>query len=206
MGFGNVVAADSVLRTDYPEDNMLIVGTQPTARTVPFVRRAYPKLRRIVENNIAYIANLAALEEWYAHVRRPFFESQEFGRLVFEGLLDKLALAKKERLKRLQALAGKVKAPPGGGGETAPENAFRNAFAGKYSELETLFAFPRRDGAAEKYRNEFLSASDKARSAGGANYIDVIRGLPVDVSGKGTAWLQRVVDAYREEAARIVNP
>ncbi|MBE0603735.1 MAG: UDP-N-acetylglucosamine pyrophosphorylase [Deltaproteobacteria bacterium] len=205
MGFGNVVAADSVLRTDYPEDNMLIVGKQPAARTVPFVRRSYPNLRRIVENNIVYIANLAALEEWYAHVRRPFFESQEFGRLVFDGLLDKLAIAKKERLKRLQALAGKVKAPSGGGGEPAPEKAFRDAFSGKYSETEALFASPLRDGAAEKYRNDFLSASDKARSAGGANYIDVIRGLPVDVSGKGTAWLQRVVDAYREEAARIIN-
>ncbi len=205
MGFGNVVAADSVLRTDYPEDNMLIVGKHPSARAVPYVPGAYPNLRRIVRNNIVYLANLAALEEWYAHVRRPFFESQEFGPLVFAGLLEKLDMAKKERVKRLLALAGKVKAPSKGGGEASPETAFRRDFSEKHSEIGALFASPVRDEAAEKFRNEFLSAADMARGAGGG-YIGVIRGLPADVSGKGTAWLQRVVDACCGRAAEILSP
>ena len=109
MGYGNVVAANSVLRKDFIEDNKLIVGKTHTGKTINFRPGAYPNIRRIVENNIIYIANLMALEEWYIHVRRPFFDSQEFGRLIFDGLLDKLALAKKERMKRLQILAEKAK-------------------------------------------------------------------------------------------------
>ena len=73
MGFGNVVAADSVLRTDYPDDNQLIVGKTPAEKKVPYIPRAYPGFRRVLENNILYLANLMALEEWYRQVRRPFF-------------------------------------------------------------------------------------------------------------------------------------
>ncbi|MCK7466862.1 MAG: hypothetical protein MZU91_01075 [Desulfosudis oleivorans] len=32
-----------------------------------------------MENNILYLANLKALEAWYTHVRKHFFEAQEFG-------------------------------------------------------------------------------------------------------------------------------
>jgi UDP-N-acetylglucosamine/UDP-N-acetylgalactosamine diphosphorylase len=204
MGFGNVVAANSVLRGDYPEDDRLIVGKQPSPRAVPYVRRAYPGLRRIVENNIVYMANLAALGEWYAHVRRPFFEPQEFGPLVHAGALEKLGMAMKERVKRLEALAGKVKESPEGGKETPEEAAFRKAFSEKYPEIAAVFASAARDGEAEKLRNDFLSASDKARGAGGAGYVSFVQGLPADVSAKGTAWLQRIVDSCREKAAEIM--
>ena len=75
---------------------------RPSARTVPYVQRAYPgPAPHRGEQRRSTSANLVALEEWYAHVRRPFFEAQEFGPLVFAGLLEKLALAKKERVKRL---------------------------------------------------------------------------------------------------------
>jgi bifunctional UDP-N-acetylglucosamine pyrophosphorylase/glucosamine-1-phosphate N-acetyltransferase len=109
MGYGNVVAANSVLRKDFTDDNKLIVGKTHAGKTINFRPGAYPNIRHIVENNIIYIANLMALEEWYVHVRRPFFDSQEFGRFIFAGLLDKLTLAKKERMKRLQILAEKAR-------------------------------------------------------------------------------------------------
>ena len=125
MGYGNVVAANSVLRKDYIDDNKLIVGKTHTGKTINFRSGAYPSIRRIVENNIIYIANLMALEEWYIHVRRPFFDSQEFGRLIFAGLIDKLALAKKERIKRLQILAEKAKTSFEDDVETEPETAGR---------------------------------------------------------------------------------
>ena len=129
MGYGNVVAANSVLRKDFIEDNKLIVGKTHTGKTINFRPGAYPNIRRIVENNIIYIANLMALEEWYIHVRRPFFDSQEFGRLIFAGLLDKLTLAKKERIKRLQILAEKAKTSSEHDAETKPETAGRNEFS-----------------------------------------------------------------------------
>jgi UDP-N-acetylglucosamine/UDP-N-acetylgalactosamine diphosphorylase len=204
MGYGNVVAANSVLRKDFTEDNKLIVGKTHSGKTIHFRPGAYPNIHRIVENNIIYMANLMALEEWYMRVRRPFFDSQEFGRLVFAGLLAKLVLAKKERMKRLQVLAEKAKASSEHEAEIKSETAGRNEFSEKFTELEGLFASGIRDGVVEKYRDDFLSASDKARSEAGANYVAVIQGLPAHVSGKGTLWLQRIVDTFCVKTKTII--
>ncbi len=204
MGFGNVVAANSVLRGDFTEDNNLIVGKTLSEKTIPFEPRAYPNLRRIVGNTIIYMANLMALEEWYVHVRRPFFDQQEFGQLIFSGLLDKLALAKIERLKRLQALAEKAKGSFGNKAETKLETVRRNEFYEKFAEIEGLFAGRIQDPLVEKYRDDFLSASDKARNESGANYIAVIQGFPTHVSEKGVLWLQRLIDILGEKAKAIM--
>lgn len=204
MGYGNVVAANSVLRKDYTEDNKLIVGKTHPARTVSFQPRAYANMHHIVENNIIYIANLMALEQWYIHVRRPFFDSLEFGGLIFAGLLDKLAIAKKERLKRLQMLAERARVPSGSDTHEKQEATGRNELYERFAELEEMFAAASQDGAADKYRDDFLSDSQKARGANGANYIEVIKGLDAGTSGKGVLWLQRIVDAYCGKAGTIL--
>ncbi len=204
MGYGNVVAANSVLRSDYIEDRKLIVEKAPSGKVVDFVPRAYPNIRRIVENNIVYSANLAALEQWYAHVRRPFLEPQEFGPLLYAGLLDKLALAKKERIKRLQVLAEKAKMPPGHSAQGKPGMPGRNEFFERFAEIEALFAAATGDSVAEKNRDDFLSAFQKVGSGKDAGYITVIQGLPADISGRGTVWLQGIVDAFCQKTREIV--
>jgi UDP-N-acetylglucosamine/UDP-N-acetylgalactosamine diphosphorylase len=137
-------------------------------------------------------------------VRRPFFNSQEFGQLIFTGLLEKLSLAKKERMKRLQVLAEKAKVSSAQKGETKYEVDGRNEFSDKFSEIEALFAKDTQDSLVERYRDDFLSASEKAMSTSGASYIAVIQGLPADISAKGTAWLQRIVDTFCERANTII--
>jgi bifunctional UDP-N-acetylglucosamine pyrophosphorylase/glucosamine-1-phosphate N-acetyltransferase len=137
-------------------------------------------------------------------VRRPFFHSQEFGQLIFSGLLDKLGIAKKERIKRLQALAEKAKVSSEHDAETRLEAAGRNEFYERFSEIEGLFSAAIRDSAVEKYRDDFLSSFDKVRGESGANYIAVIQGLPSHLSEKGTVWLQRIVDTFCEMTKKIM--
>jgi bifunctional UDP-N-acetylglucosamine pyrophosphorylase/glucosamine-1-phosphate N-acetyltransferase len=204
MGYGNVVAANSVLKNDFIEDNKLIVGKAQSGKTINYRPKAYPNIRRIVENNTIYIANLMALDEWYRHIRSPFFDSQEFGGLVFAGLLDKLALAKKERMKRLQVLAEKAKVSSEHDAETKSQVAFRNDFSEKFKEIEGLFADAIRDSVIEKHRDDFLSAFKTAKSGSDGNYIAVIKGLPAHVSEKGTVWLQKIVDTYCKKTKEIV--
>jgi bifunctional UDP-N-acetylglucosamine pyrophosphorylase/glucosamine-1-phosphate N-acetyltransferase len=204
MGYGNVVAAGSVLRRDFPEDNRLIVGKTHSARTVGFTPRVYANINRIVGNNIIFIANLTALKEWYTHVRRPFFDSQELGHLIFAGLLDKLVLAKKERIKRLKMLAEKAEISREREMRKEPGMAGRKEFSERFSEIEGLFAADIQDSVAEKHRDLFLSAFDKTRRESGGNYIAVVQGFPVHVSEKGVLWLQRIVDAFCERAKAIM--
>ena len=95
LGYGTVVAAGSILRQDCPEDNQLITGASRHNKVKDVVLKFYPNIRRILQNNVLYIANLAALESWYIDVRESYFAAQEFGPLIYAGARDQLSLAKK---------------------------------------------------------------------------------------------------------------
>jgi UDP-N-acetylglucosamine/UDP-N-acetylgalactosamine diphosphorylase len=204
LGYGNVVAAGSILRNDIPEDNKLIVGKTHSPKTVQFAPRTYANLQRIVGNNIIYLANLVALEEWYLHVRRSFLETQEFGDLIYAGVLDKLALAKKERMKRLQVLSEKAKGSPDGSPEKGRGSAGRREFHEKFIEIEALFAGKIASDTVGKGRDDFLSSFDKASGGGKKDYITAIKNLPVHVSEKGVAWLKGIIDAFCEKTQMIL--
>jgi UDP-N-acetylglucosamine/UDP-N-acetylgalactosamine diphosphorylase len=204
VGYGNVVAAGSVLRNDFTVDSKLIVGKVHSPKTINFNPGAYANLNRIVANNIIYLSNLMALEEWYVNIRQPFFAAQEFGYLIYAGLIDKLSLAKKERLKRLQILAEKAKPSSGDGAGTKQDSAGRLELHEKFAEIERLFTEGLEGDAAGKYRDDFLSDFNKANGGSETNYIGAIQGLPLQVSEKGTLWLQRIVDAFCEKVKMIV--
>lgn len=204
IGYGNVVAAGSVLRNDVVDDNRLIVGTTPTAKNVAFQPRLYPNIRRVVENNIVFLANLMALNEWYLHVRRTFFDSQELGPAVFAGALEKLEMAKKERIRRLQALAEKAKTSSAGDGEKDSELAGRNELSEKFAEIEEIFAATTVNNAIEKSRDDFLGAYEKVACITKNDYTAAIQSLPLEVSAKGTKWLQKIIDLYCEKTGEIL--
>ncbi len=203
MGYGNVVVAGSLLRSDFPEDNQLIIPKTHPAKTIPYRPRAYANIHRIVGNNILYLANLMALEEWYFHVRRPLLDTQEFGSVIFSGLLDKLGFAKKERLKRLEVFAEKAKESSRGDEKKKSES--RNNLYEKFPAIEALFAGNLKERVVEKYRDDFLSAFEKVRGPNGANYIAVVQNFPGHVAEKGVRWLQQIVDTYCEKA-KVVMP
>lgn len=192
MGFGNVVAAGSVLRQDCPDDNCLIT-VDPLPGKVRKNRRAlYLSLKRVVENNILYLANLAALREWYIHVRKPFFDTVEFGPLIYAGLLDKLSLAFKERLKRLEAMAAR-----------APQ--FGDGFTKNSSKIKKMFDMDAALGSEhEALREKFLDGLNRVMQAGPGGYIETIQGLPSDVSNIGTAWLENVVTSHAKAFSQVM--
>jgi bifunctional UDP-N-acetylglucosamine pyrophosphorylase/glucosamine-1-phosphate N-acetyltransferase len=107
-------------------------------------------------------------------------------------------------MKRLQVLAEKAKVSSENEAEEKREVAGRNEFYDKFTEIEEVFAEGIQDSVVKKYRDDFLSASDKARSESGANYIAVIQGFPAHVSEKGVVWLQRIVDTFCDKTKGIM--
>ncbi len=203
MGFGNVVAAGSLLKADCPEDNRLIVGETRPGGIKHFLRALYPNLPRIIENNILYLANLSALEEWYIHVRKPFLVGREFGELIYAGLLDKLSVAKKERLKRLEAMAKTAALPDSSQSERAIR--LRNEFGSSMNKIQGIFrADATTDSTGETLKGEFLTALNRIMQGGPGSYVETIQGLPADVSSKGTKWLECVVAYYCKMAAEAM--
>ena len=189
IGFGNVVAAGGVLRKDVLGEGLLVVPERHAGKVAPFSPHSYPRLSRIVRNNFVYLANLAALEQWYRHVRQPFFAGQELGSLVFQGALEKLSMATAERCKRIEDLAGKLPVPADPGTEAPGRRELREG-AGRLREL--LAAGTARQ-AGERERDRFLAGLQSHR-AKGAGYLETIQHLPADVVQDGTRWLDQIVD------------
>lgn len=204
IGYGNVVAAGSVLRIDVLEDRRLIVGEAPQTKIVEFLPKAYPHLDRIVRNNIIYLGNLKALEQWYIHVRQPFFRDEEFGGLVYAGAIDKIGLAKEERIKRLEALADKAKTRSANADGPAEKLAGRKEFHERFGSLKALFSEDLPGETIDRYRTDFLSSFEKTRGQAPADYVSAIQALPASVSELGTLWLQSVVDAYTAKAQEVL--
>ena len=203
MGYGNVVAAGAILRNDHPEDNKLIFEMTDFRGERDFVPATYPNIKRILENNIRYLANITAMEAWYTQVRKPFLEAQKFGLLIYAGVMGQLLLAKKERLKRLRAMAEKAIAPTSQGRKQASAKG-RHAFYEHLEALEGLFSGLLQDDITEKSREVFLRDFQKAAGTSRANYIETIRNIPVDVASSGTRWLSSIVDRLCEQCSKTM--
>jgi UDP-N-acetylglucosamine/UDP-N-acetylgalactosamine diphosphorylase len=204
MSYGSVVAAGSILREDVGADKQLIVSKSPSGKVVDLIPRAYPSLSRIVENNILYIANLIALEQWYLHVRKMFFEHLEFGHLIFTAILENLQMAKEERMKRLKDMAAKMVVSSNKEKSKIKTMKAKQEFYEKGKLLEELLVSDTVKTAGEKKRDSFLNAFMKHRPDPGGDYIEAIQTLPPDVSAGGTQWLDAIVDLICSQAGKAL--
>ena len=204
MGYGNVVAAGSVLREDVPQENQFIISKKHPGKIIDTTPKTYNRLANIVRNNILYLANLIALEQWYVHVRQPFFNNQEFGDLLYDGLIDKLSLAKAERIKRLKAMAEKM-----------PDSLELNGHKGEIAVAKRDF-YEKREKVCELFtekdpiikepgeRDHFLTGFYNHKKETSSSYIDVVQSLPIGVSQEGVKWLNQIVDGIRQRATAIL--
>ncbi len=191
LGYGTVVAAGSVVRDDKAEDRKLIIARSHPGAVKDFIPHSYKNLSRVISNNIIYMANLVALEQWYHHVRQPFFSRQEFGNLIYAGALAKLASAKKERITRLKALAEKV-----------PEHhRARNELLENIESMCGLFGMDLPDSIISTSRDRFLAAFNESIRDNTKDYIKAIQTLLPAVAQQGVVWLQQIVDSLCSRAA-----
>jgi bifunctional UDP-N-acetylglucosamine pyrophosphorylase/glucosamine-1-phosphate N-acetyltransferase len=204
IGYGNVVAAGSILRKDYPQDNQLIFDIPQSRDTRDFIPAAYSGFLRILENNILYLANLKALEAWYTHVRKLFFKTQEFGLFIYGGAMEILSLAVKERLKRLKVMAEKAVSSSLKQLESEPISE-KQALYEHMEDIEGVLCEKIQDDVIEEAREGFLR--DFMQSGGNSTmpYIEAIGKIPPDISAKGVKWLQGIVDYYCQRISTVLS-
>ena len=194
IGYGTVVAAGSVLREDFPEDRKLVIARSHPGRIKDFVAHAYKNLSRIVGNNVIYLANLAALEQWYRHIRQQFFSRQEFGNLIHAGALEKLVMAKAERLSRIKALAAKV----------PDSNAAGRELHENMDLVCALLETEPQEDAISAARDRFLAGFNESTGGSARDYIKAVQALPPGVAQGGTAWLQMIIDSLCGSTAAML--
>lgn len=189
LAFGTTVAAGTICRKDELRPGRLLFGGPSKSGNVPYMPGDNRNIKRILTNNIIYIANLIALNHWYSHIRQQFI-SDEFPDALLGGLKEKLKSAVSERIKRLK--------------EFYEINNLIESETGKWSEFENSFTSG--DGIEETIplRDSFLEIIASGIMKSGKDYLTVINNLKEKESNIGTEWLQKIVDIKTSQATRIL--
>jgi len=204
LEYGTVIAAGTINRKDELRPGRLIFGGGGRSGNVPFAAGHYHGFKRILTNNIIYLANLAALGQWYDHVRR-LFVSNEFPQMLLDGLQDKLKMAVDERIERLGELIHKLEAQGTKNEENSSEsNSLQKGYDNWLPELESFLIENRNRVGDISMRDRFLEVIRKRVDQNGKQYLQVITGLSLGASEKGTRWLQGIVNEVTDGAFQIV--
>ena len=196
IGFGCVIPAGLVWRGDAPADGQLLVPEQkPAGRTGAFQCGAYKSVARIVRNNLLYIGNLRALEQWYRHARRPFMNRDEWSLGCFEGALMRLRECLEERRKRLGELAGRMprslELARQAGSSAASWIAEQERLQRQWPALADALQQPPADELGAEARGRAVAALQQHTDG---SFVDAVRALPAAARHDSTAWLQQIVD------------
>lgn len=209
LEFGTVIAAGTICRKDQLKQGYLVFDIIGKGGNIPFKFGIYPSIKRIVLNNIIYIANLIALQHWYEHVRSQFI-SNDFPEHLLEGLKEKLTMAFNERIDRLKALSQKmpdsIKAYPHTAKDNAPLKILqqKNELYNRWEELEGHFRSKNNFDVKERVGDVFLEKIRLEIINLGNDYISVIKNLSNKDKEHGTQWLQKIVDHITTEALKII--
>jgi len=99
IAYGAVTGAGTVVRRDVADNQLSVQPTRPVSKTLSAAYLDPPTAR--AARNVAYIAQVIALREWYRQVRRPAAEGDRA--VVLDAALGVLDTCIAERIKRLEA-------------------------------------------------------------------------------------------------------
>ena len=190
IAYGCVIAAGGVCRKDVLEENQLHVASALAEQTIPYEQGIYKNIGRVVKNNLIYIGNIRALRAWYENVRVLFIRD-EFDRACHEGALDNLDLILKERIKRLEELAGKMEHSSRilekTGGDFLAVGRKQREFSEVWKTLRKRLETSLETVADMRLMSEIGKTSK-------VDYIVAVQNLSEGARAGATAWLQNIVD------------
>ena len=208
LAYGVTVAAGTIVRKDELRPSRLIFGGTAQGGNAPYKPGKYRIPKRVAVNNIVYIANLIALNQWYNQVRCLFI-SEDFPQALLSGLKQKLDLAISERINRLEALCQKMLKNLETHADDQPDRSppVRNQIKEldqHWSALKDLLNQRKTDEGDTHQRDFFLEKIQKHIVKSGADYIAVIQGLAPSDGAVATQWLQGIVDRVVNEALKLI--
>ncbi len=199
IAYGTVIAAGTVVRDDIREEGKLVLDQFPKPEVRNFHPGIYWSTKRLVRNNVTYMANLIALKAWYRLVRSQFFGADSQGQALLKGSLEKLDMALDERIWRLGALAAKMKesihlysALMMEGVNPALIRQKQELFDNRQGVEECLRGAGDYTGE-ESLRDDFLAEFITGSSGKAGGYVRTIQALDPPTRCSGILWLEGIV-------------
>ncbi|MFO8083288.1 MAG: protein GlmU [Desulfobacterales bacterium] len=202
LSFGTVTAAGTICRKDELRPNRLIASGHKRDINIPYFSSVYSSSKRIIYNNVLYMANLLALFQWYTHVRSAFI-CPEFPEPLFFGLKEKLDMAINERIRQLKAYCMNFQ-ENSIDSQTSPPIKLMSELKERWQELEHYFVQAKMGRFHTRQRDVFLEQIEKIIQKKGKHYITVIKRLPKNLSESGTSWLNNVADRILGDCSQII--
>lgn len=209
LEFGTITAAGTICRKDQLQPGHLIFESIKKSGNIPFTFGIYPGIKKIVFNNIVYIGNLMALEQWYNHVRSQFI-SNDFPEPLLNALKEKLSMAVDERIGRLKTLSQKMPASIKVYQKFAKENASpqilkqKNELYNKWTEMEDHLSSLKNIEVEQNLKDMFMETIRLGITNNGKNYISVITALKNEDKKHGSQWLQSIVDHIVDGILKLI--
>jgi hypothetical protein len=210
LGYGTVIAAGTIYRRDYLQGERLLFAGSVLKKQQPLYPALYHGLKRIITNNINYIANIIALRRWYRDVRSLFLGPDRMGIGLHEGALEKIDMAVAERIKRLKEVADRMPESIEVYRKVMKDRALerqqqlRGELFEHWSQIDEFL----RDGdnmtGNPEIRDKFLDLMCKGIAEKGKDYLRVIQGLDNPEAAIGTKWLQGIVDEITSETLSLI--
>jgi UDP-N-acetylglucosamine/UDP-N-acetylgalactosamine diphosphorylase len=192
LAFGTVVAAGTLVRKDELRPNRMLFGGAIRGGSVKFTAGKYTGARRILQNNLQYIANLMALEQWYTSVR-GLFVGANFPAPLHQSLLENIRCAIDERVSRFEVFCRQY-----------AESEGRFDIDAWWPELANLYRAATMPGGNRQLRETFLEQLQITASKHDRDYLRTIQSLDRSVRAGGSAWLQGIVDDTCRTSAQLV--
>jgi len=209
LTYGTIIAAGAIHSKDQFKPDRLLLGRAAKGGEMPFCKGLYRGLKRIVKNNLIYIANLMALRQWCLHVRSQFI-GELFPDPLFNGLLNNLDLAIDERVGRFKHFSQKMRESAEIYKRIVKENQSalllnqKDELYGQSTELEqSLYSLKTYEGD-RKVKDNFSEIITSKIIKHDLNYIRVIQELDSGEAEIGNGWLQGIVDYTVEQSLNMI--
>ncbi len=210
IGYGTVIAAGTIYRKDFIKGDRLLFAGSNIKKQQPLYFGLYPGIKRIITNNINYIANIIALRRWYIDVRSLFLLGNPIKKALYNGALEKIETVISERIKRLKEVVDKMPRSIELYKKMMKEHVLqtqqdlRREIFEQWSHIEEFLTDSyKKEGNLEK-RDAFLDLIQQKIDEKGKHYIEVIKGLGNAGAAIGTEWLQGLVDEINDQIPNII--
>jgi len=186
LAFGTVIPAGQIWRGDATDPGRLVakVAFRSSINT-PYDGRLYHGVNRVLRNNLLYVGNILALDQWYRVFRAPFMQADPFAAACHAGARRRLAEILDERRSRLDELVQKVAHSltldlPNP--SAAEQRTFVDAWPRTKAALTDLIAARETAAAPDAVRAA-------AEAAPKADYLKAVQGLGTEPRAAISAWL-----------------
>ncbi len=199
IAYGTVIPAGVICRPNFKGNGILWSSPASSEKKKKITIGTYGDIRRKVNNNIIYVANLLALRQWYKYVRREFFIKEKYGEDIYTGACNVLDEAVAERIKQMNVFAQHLENSTAADSKKMKAGASdsvkrtQKLFLQNWPQMAEYLCGNNEDNISLKIKEKFIKIIQN-QSDQGISYLEAIQALRPAQVQEGQDWLNKIVE------------